>query len=51
MVISNKVLSKGEQVAQTSGFKKEQKKNQYHNHNTDFKQPQGQIHNPIKHQN
>ena len=23
MVISNKVLSKGEQVAQTSGFKKE----------------------------
>ena len=26
MVISNKVLSKGEQVAQTSGFKKEQKK-------------------------
>ena len=26
MVMSNTVLSRGEQVAQTSGFKKEQKK-------------------------
>ena len=49
MLMSNKILYRGTQLAQTSGIKKEQK--QQNNQTTDLKQTQRQIHNPMKNQN
>ena len=49
MVMNNKILSRGMQLAQTTDMKKEKK--QQNNQTTDLKQTQRQIHNPMKHQN
>ena len=49
MVMSNKLLSRGKQLAQNSDMKKEKK--QQNNQTADLKQIQRRIHNPMKHQN
>ena len=46
MVMSNKISSRGTQLGQSRGMKKEQK--QQNNQTTDLKQTQRQIHNPMK---
>lgn len=48
MVMSNKLLSRGKQLAQNSDMKKEKK--QQNNQTADLKQTQRRIHNPMKHQ-
>ena len=49
MLMSNKILYRGTQLAQTSGIKKEQK--QQNNQTTDLKQTQRRIHDQMKQQN
>ena len=51
MVMSNKILSRGAQLAQTSSMKKESIKETIKQPYYYLKQTQRQIHNPIKHQN
>ena len=49
MVMSNKISSRGTQLGQSRGMKKEQK--QQNNQTTDLKQTQRRIHNQMKQQN
>ena len=51
MVMSNKILSRGTQLAQTSDMKKEKKKETINIYINDLKQAQRQIHNLMKYQN
>ena len=49
MVMSNKISSRGTQLGQSRGMKKEQK--QQNNQTTDLKQTQRRIHDQMKQQN